>query len=72
MTIVQKLERLIESDRFLANERFQRWLIRKAVSELHREVNRRAEADIVKGNPITGAHHRKLEEVVSEVKKGLR
>lgn len=32
-----------------------------------REINRRAEADMLNGNPITGAHHRAIEAIRKEV-----
>lgn len=40
-----------------------RWFGRKVVEALIADVNERAEADILKGNPITGAHHRALDSV---------
>lgn len=31
------------------------------VEEFYRRVNERAEQDMLRGNPVTGAHHRALE-----------
>ena len=36
-------------------------VIRAAIVEFYEQVNARAEADMLAGNPITGAHHRALE-----------
>lgn len=38
-----------------------REVCRKVAEEVRRTVNARAEADMLRGNPITGAHHRALD-----------
>jgi hypothetical protein len=39
------------------------------VEAFYQRVNARAEADILNGNPITGAHHRALEHEIAEHRK---
>lgn len=39
---------------------------KRAARELLKRVNSIAEADIIKGNPITGAHHRAIVKVLKE------
>lgn len=40
---------------------------RKMILEVLTEINRRAESDIFKGNPVEGAHYRALCEVRKEL-----
>lgn len=46
-------------------------LRREAIPEFVARVNARAEADMLNGNPITGAHHRALEVELTAAKAAL-
>lgn len=39
----------------------------RAARELLLRINRMAEADMLAGDPITGAHHRAIEKVLKEI-----
>jgi hypothetical protein len=43
----------------------------RAVVAFYERVNARAEADMLNGNPITGAHHRALESEIALVREKL-
>lgn len=53
-------------------DRLQRRFEAEHYIQLLESINAEAEADMIRGNPITGAHHRAIEKKLAELRKALK